>query len=117
MAGKGKGKGKGKAVCASAVGDDDDSGGDDDSNSGGDRDRTADSATGDGTKTVRAVCGRSYCAKCGNTAHPDDDVCPPTAETLQWLGKNTKKCPNCFAHMEKNGGEQHVVCSMAVSSL
>jgi len=54
-------------------------------------------------------CGKRYCAKCGNEDH-GKDPCPPPAETLQWLGKNSKPCPNCKNPIEKNGGCDHMTC-------
>jgi hypothetical protein len=48
-------------------------------------------------------CPRRYCAKCGNEDH-GDSTCPPSSETLQWLDKNSKECPNCKNRIEKNGG-------------
>ena len=48
-------------------------------------------------------CHRRYCYQCGNDAH-GDAPCPPPAETVQWLDKNSKECPNCKNRIEKNGG-------------
>lgn len=48
-------------------------------------------------------CDRRYCAKCGNDDH-GHSTCPPSSETLQWLDKNSKECPNCKNRIEKNGG-------------
>jgi hypothetical protein len=56
-------------------------------------------------------CGLRYCCKCGNEAH-EEKVCPPPAETMQWLDKNTKKCPNCANGIQKNGGCDHMTCEM-----
>lgn len=49
------------------------------------------------------TCGRCYCCKCGNYDH-GTSPCPPPAETVQWLDKNSKECPNCKNRIEKNGG-------------
>ena len=55
-------------------------------------------------------CSRSYCAKCGNDAHPGKD-CPPPAKTLEWMKKHGKPCPNCGDLIQKNGGCQHMHCA------
>jgi ariadne-1 len=33
------------------------------------------------------------------------------SENVNWLIANTKKCPNCRAPIEKNGGCMHMMCS------
>ena len=55
-------------------------------------------------------CGRRYCAKCGNVDH-GIETCPPPAETIQWLSKHSKPCPNCNNPIEKNGGCDHMTCT------
>lgn len=55
-------------------------------------------------------CSTKYCAKCGNDAHPTKD-CPPPAETVAWLSKHGKPCPNCHNIIQKNGGCQHMHCA------
>ena len=54
-------------------------------------------------------CGRRFCAKCGNEDHVKES-CPPPAETVQWLDKHSKQCPNCSNRIEKNGGCDHMTC-------
>jgi len=54
-------------------------------------------------------CGRRFCAKCGNEDHGKES-CPPPAETIQWLDKYSKQCPNCSNRIEKNGGCDHMTC-------
>lgn len=54
-------------------------------------------------------CGRRFCAKCGNVDHGNES-CPPPVETVQWLDKHSKKCPNCSNRIEKNGGCNHMKC-------
>ena len=54
-------------------------------------------------------CGRRFCAKCGNEDHGKES-CPPPAETVQWLDKHSKQCPNCSNRIEKNGGCDHMKC-------
>lgn len=56
-----------------------------------------------------ASCGKRYCCKCGNDDH-GTDPCPPPAETVQWLDKHSKECPNCKNRIEKNGGCDHMTC-------
>ena len=65
---------------------------------------------GDGRITCPGIgCGRRFCAKCGNEDHGKES-CPPPAETVQWLDKNSKQCPNCSNRIEKNGGCDHMTC-------
>ena len=54
-------------------------------------------------------CNKRYCCKCGNDDH-GNRPCPPSAETMQWLDKNSKECPNCKNRIEKNGGCDHMTC-------
>jgi ariadne-1 len=54
-------------------------------------------------------CSHSYCAKCGNDAHPGE--CPPPAKTLEWMSKHGKPCPNCGDLIQKDGGCQHMHCA------
>ncbi|KAL7536889.1 hypothetical protein ACHAWF_005594 [Thalassiosira exigua] len=66
---------------------------------------------GDGRIACPGIgCGRRYCAKCGNEDHGKDGTCPPPAETVQWLSKHSKPCPNCNNPIEKNGGCDHMTC-------
>lgn len=62
-----------------------------------------------GNGIVTCVCGINYCVKCGNFAHAGT-LCPPARETIRWLDKHGKQCPNCGEGIEKNGGCQHMKC-------
>lgn len=68
---------------------------------------------------ARCKCGTRTCWLCGNNLHA-----PATCEQSEkwltdysndfekiWLSKNTKKCPNCKAYIEKNGGCNHMTCN------
>jgi hypothetical protein len=57
-------------------------------------------------------CNKVYCCKCGNDDH-GTDPCPPPVETVQWLNKNSKECPNCKNRIEKNGGCDHMTCQIS----
>jgi hypothetical protein len=57
-------------------------------------------------------CNKIYCCKCGNDDH-GTDLCPPPVETVQWLNKNSKECPNCKNRIEKNGGCDHMTCQVS----
>jgi hypothetical protein len=57
-------------------------------------------------------CNKVYCCKCGNDDHRTDP-CPPPVETVQWLNKNSKECPNCKNRIEKNGGCDHMTCQIS----
>jgi len=45
----------------------------------------------------------------GNFAH-GRTPCPPPADTLKWLKKHAKPCPNCHNQIQKNGGCDHMTC-------
>jgi len=59
---------------------------------------------GDGT--IKCTCGLCYCCKCGNIVH-SGEMCPPASETLRWIDKYAKTCPNCGDAVQKNGGCNH----------
>jgi ariadne-1 len=54
-------------------------------------------------------CIKSYCIKCGNFSH-GNKPCPPPADTMKWLQKHAKPCPNCNNQIQKNGGCDHMTC-------
>ncbi len=54
-------------------------------------------------------CAKSYCIKCGNFSH-GNKPCPPPADTMKWLKKHAKPCPNCSNQIQKNGGCDHMTC-------
>lgn len=62
-----------------------------------------------GNGVVMCICGKVYCINCGNFEHAGQ-LCPPPKETIQWLEKHTKHCPNCREPIEKNGGCNHMTC-------
>lgn len=45
-------------------------------------------------------CSTYYCIECGNESH--DGPCLAPADTLEWLTKRTKRCPQCKTAIEKN---------------
>jgi ariadne-1 len=73
------------------------------------------------TDTVTCQCGTKFCFKCGR-----EDHVPCSCEELQkwlkkerdesetatWLTANTKDCPKCNRSIEKNGGCNHMTCSL-----
>jgi hypothetical protein len=63
-----------------------------------------DTDLGDGT--IRCTCGLCYCTKCGNEVH-GGLTCPAPSETLRWMDKHAKRCPNCGDAVQKNGGCNH----------
>jgi len=66
-------------------------------------------------------CHLSFCFRCGLDAHAPlsckglaewNEKCSNESETANWFVANTKKCPNCSTHIEKNQGCNHMHCNM-----
>ena len=69
---------------------------------------------------VHCACGETYCFTCQDEAHRPVDCATVKAwnvknsaerENLTWIMANTKSCPKCQAHIEKNHGCMHMTCS------
>lgn len=70
-------------------------------------------------RPVTCDCGYQFCFGCGEFNHvpitcallqrwstrAKDDL-----ETAEWLRSNTKMCPNCGMHIQKNEGCNHMTC-------
>uniref|UniRef100_A0A7S0DQZ1 RBR-type E3 ubiquitin transferase n=1 Tax=Amorphochlora amoebiformis TaxID=1561963 RepID=A0A7S0DQZ1_9EUKA len=70
-------------------------------------------------RTVRCLCGQSFCFRCNEEAHEPvtceqvtlwQAKCEKESETAQWIISNTKKCPKCLVRIEKNQGCNHMSC-------
>ncbi|MCQ2821346.1 MAG: E3 ubiquitin protein ligase [archaeon] len=68
---------------------------------------------GHGMKEIKCTCGTVFCFKCLKESHrPVDCEMAQIWEELQtgtetnnlWISTNTKDCPNCHKHIEKNQG-------------
>jgi len=68
-------------------------------------------------------CEYCFCWKCKEEEHfPSNcDIakqwytkCSSEAENLQWILAQTKKCPKCGVHIEKNQGCNHMTCNKDV---
>lgn len=66
-------------------------------------------------------CRTSFCFRCGLDAHAPlnckglaawNEKCSNESETANWFVANTKKCPQCKTHIEKNQGCNHMHCNM-----
>lgn len=55
-------------------------------------------------------CTLVFCIECGNEWHQGKS-CPASKETVKWINKRTKPCPNCHTPIEKNGGCNHMHCA------
>ncbi|GAB4814287.1 hypothetical protein N2152v2_001333 [Parachlorella kessleri] len=74
--------------------------------------------------TVQCACGHSFCWACSGDAHE-----PATCDQMRqwgeqlsalrrdasdqdegWLARNTKRCPQCTAPIQKHGGCNHMTC-------
>ncbi|XP_078436895.1 putative E3 ubiquitin-protein ligase ARI1 isoform X2 [Wolffia australiana] len=68
---------------------------------------------------VECTCGLQFCFGCLSEAHSPCSCqmwrlwvkkCRDESETVNWITANTKSCPKCFKHIEKNGGCNLVTC-------
>ncbi|MQL93214.1 hypothetical protein Taro_025847, partial [Colocasia esculenta] len=68
---------------------------------------------------VECACGLQFCFSCLSEAHSPcscqmwqlwEKKCRDESETVNWITANTKSCPKCFKHVEKNGGCNLVTC-------
>jgi len=69
---------------------------------------------------VAGACGKYFCTGCNQpghrpapcaTAHKWRGKSGDEAATRLWFQKNTKKCPECTAPIEKNKGCMHMTCT------
>ena len=73
-----------------------------------------------GNKEVHCVnCKCTYCFSCLRDGHKPctcdmitywESKNKSESENVKWLQINTKKCPNCHKHIEKNQGCNHMTC-------
>lgn len=70
-------------------------------------------------KPVVCRCGKTICFQCDENWHEPIDcnplkhwkkLCKEESKSLEWISRYTKKCPNCQAPIEKNGGCNHMIC-------
>eukprot|EP01098_Paradermamoeba_levis_P001558 TRINITY_DN1182_c0_g7_i3.p1 TRINITY_DN1182_c0_g7~~TRINITY_DN1182_c0_g7_i3.p1 ORF type:complete len:566 (-),score=138.00 TRINITY_DN1182_c0_g7_i3:21-1718(-) len=71
---------------------------------------------------VKCSCGFAFCFRCHDFEIGDHTPSNCTevhkwkakekdeSENITWLTANTKKCPKCHSHIEKNGGCMHMTC-------
>ena len=76
---------------------------------------------GHGMIDIKCDCGKIFCFKCLRDTHRPADCfmmdiwehsnkIDADAENNLWLLLNTKQCPNCKKHIEKNQGCNHMTC-------
>ena len=71
-----------------------------------------------GTRFVCGQCGANICTHCHTNWHEGRDSCPEVVDATDddtWIKKNCKKCPKCYAPIEKNGGCLKVHCRCGVN--
>eukprot|EP00240_Pyramimonas_obovata_P003027 CAMPEP_0118921654 /NCGR_PEP_ID=MMETSP1169-20130426/860_1 /TAXON_ID=36882 /ORGANISM="Pyramimonas obovata, Strain CCMP722" /LENGTH=648 /DNA_ID=CAMNT_0006862413 /DNA_START=218 /DNA_END=2161 /DNA_ORIENTATION=+ len=83
--------------------------------------KVADSSYDAGTPLdIDCLCGHQFCYNCNQEAHrPVDCVTVKSwldknsaeSENMNWILANSKQCPKCFRHIEKNQGCMHMTCS------
>jgi len=75
--------------------------------------------TGGGAEDVVCRCGRAMCFRCGDEAHKPASCAEVESwrkrekddgATVTWLNANTKECPKCRTHIQKNEGCNHMTC-------
>lgn len=69
-------------------------------------------------------CGHEFCFECTDYWHEPVSCIrlkqwknSGDSETLQWVVEHAKHCPGCEAIIEKNGGCNHMVIVIFVSTL
>ena len=69
---------------------------------------------------VTCECGTEFCFSCGQLTHKPCDCetarlwsekASAESENVNWIAANTKHCPKCNRHIEKNQGCNHMTCS------
>eukprot|EP01155_Anaeramoeba_flamelloides_P023983 Anaeramoba_flamelloidesa808762_74.p1 GENE.a808762_74~~a808762_74.p1 ORF type:complete len:507 (-),score=110.01 a808762_74:95-1615(-) len=68
---------------------------------------------------AKCSCGHYFCFDCKQEAHSPTSCeqykewkkkIEGDSETQNWLTANTRECPKCSKHIEKNGGCNHMTC-------
>jgi ariadne-1 len=81
------------------------------------------STTGKNKEILCENCFETICFVCGKESHrpsPCEIIefwekrSGENIEHIRWLMENTKKCPNCKKHIEKNMGCNHMTCNKKV---
>lgn len=74
---------------------------------------------GGGAAQIPCTCGHVFCFSCGNDGHVPvscqlvDKWATKNSsdqENVNWIKANTKECPKCKVHIEKNQGCNHMTC-------
>jgi ariadne-1 len=74
-----------------------------------------------GISSVVCACGYNFCFSCGEEGHKPCSCkevkswikkCQDDSETANFIVSNTKDCPKCSRSIEKNGGCNHMTCSL-----
>jgi ariadne-1 len=71
--------------------------------------------------SVKCQCGHGFCPKCQLESHQPclceqvklwGKKCEDDSETANYIVVNTRECPKCHRSIEKNGGCNHMTCSL-----
>jgi len=74
-------------------------------------------------RSITCDCKTVYCFKCQRDGHEPCDCLlmeiwekknRSDGDTVKWLQANTKQCPSCRKHIEKNQGCNHMTCRKEV---
>jgi hypothetical protein len=63
-------------------------------------------------KTCRNCVLGSFCLLCGKSSHKGPCDADVDTQSKLWIDENTKECPSCHTHIQRNDGCNHMTCTI-----